>query len=54
MRDRPRGRDRDHRFRRRFQESLNIMRNRGFQSGEGGQLRGQTPEGLRAGDDQAP
>ena len=28
---------------RRFQESLNIMRKRGFQIGEGGQLRGQTP-----------
>ena len=48
-RDRPRGRDRDRRIRRRFQESLNAMRNRGFQSGEGGQLRGQAAVGLRAG-----
>ena len=37
VRNKPRGRDRDHRFRRRFQESLNIMCNRGFQIGEGGQ-----------------
>ena len=42
----PRGWDRDHRFRRRFQESLNITRNRDFQIGEGGLLRGQTAEGL--------
>ena len=30
------------------------MRNRGFQTGEGGQLRGQTAEGLRAGRGLAP
>ena len=34
--------------------ALNIMRNRGFQSGERGQLRGQAAEGLRAGHGQAP
>ena len=49
-RGRPRGRDRHHRFRRRLQESLNIMRNSGFQSGQGGQTAvrpdgGGTPHG---------
>ena len=52
-RDRPRGRDQDHRFRRRFWESLNIMHNRSFQSGEGGQLRGQAAKRLCAGHGQA-
>ena len=42
-----RGRDRDHRFWRRLRERLDIMRNSGFQGGQGGQLCGQTADSAR-------
>ena len=50
-RSRPRGRDRDHR--RHLQESLDIMRNSGFQGGREDNC-GQPAEGLRTGNGQGP
>ena len=48
-RSRPRNKNRDHRHLRRLRESLNTMRDGVFQGGQGRQLSGQPPEGLRAG-----